>query len=140
MGMTITKSQDFDFGSLPDKIGRIAALNSVALVSGRVQNRGQNSDGNSIGQYSPSYASKRLKHKPSALQVDIIDLTYSGEMMDSFTFSPRGKDYVVGFSSTESGQKSDWNEERFGELFQLSNEELNLVNTEIQKGLDEYFK
>jgi hypothetical protein len=137
MPVTVVRDEQINFDELPDKIARIACLNSVALISQRVQNQGLDSNEKSIGTYSKSWAQQRLKE---GRQVQFIDLTYSGEMMDSFTFSPLGKDYVVGFSSDKEGQKADWNEERFGVIFQLSNEELNDINNEIQNGLDEYFK
>ncbi len=137
MPVTIIREEPLDFEGLPDKIARIACLNSVALISQRVQNQGLDSNEQSIGTYSKSWAQQRIK---KGRQIKIIDLTYSGEMMDSFTFSPLGKDYVVGFSSDTQGQKADWNEERFGTIFQLSNEELSDINNEIQNGLDEYFK
>lgn len=136
MPVTIIREEPIDFEELPDKIARIACLNSVALISQRVQNQGLDSNEQSIGTYSKSWAQQRIK---KGRQVKIIDLTYSGEMMDSFTFSPLGKDYVVGFSQDFAGQKADWNEERFGTIFQLSTEELIDINNEIQRGLDGYF-
>ena len=137
MPVTVVRDEQINFDELPDKIARIACLNSVALISQRVQNQGLDSNGKSIGTYSKSWAQQRVK---KGRQIKIIDLTYSGEMMDSFTFSPLGKDYVVGFNSDEQGLKADANEERFGIIFQLSNEELNDINNEIQNGLNEYFK
>ena len=136
MPVTVVRDEQINFDKLPDKIARIACLNSVALISQRVQNQGLDSSEKSIGVYSKSWAQQRLKE---GRQVQFIDLTYSGEMMDSFIFSPSGKDYVVGFSDNQ-GFKADANEERFGIIFQLSNEELNDINNEIQNGLNEYFK
>lgn len=138
MPVTIIREDPIDFEELPDKIARIACLNSVALISQRVQNQGLDSNEQSIGTYSKSWAQQRIK---KGRQTAFIDLTYSSTdtMMDYFTFSPLAKDYVVGFSQDFAGQKADWNEERFGTIFQLSNEELSDINNEIQRGLDEYF-
>lgn len=136
MPITIIRDEQINFDELPDKLARIACLNSVALISQRVQNQGLNSNEQSIGTYSESWAAQRVK---KGRQVKYIDLTYSGEMMDSFTFSPLGKDYAVGFSDNQ-GDKADANEKRFGTIFQLSKEELEDINKEIQNGLNEYFK
>lgn len=112
-----------------DKITRQAALDAVALVSNRVQNDGKKTDGSEIQSfYSKGYASKRSK---KGLQTNFVDLTFTGDMMDSFIPFQNEGDWVAGFNSEKQGQKAEWNEMRFGTIFELSQSELQI----IEKGI-----
>ena len=145
MPVTVTVSNPISFEVLSDKIARTAALNSVGLISQRVQNQGKNASGEQMvsksekktGAYSRGWGNKRVKF---GRQVSIIDLTFSGAMIDSFTFSPEGKNYVVGFSSDEQGKIAGYNEDEFGVIFNLSDSENDLVSSIIQDSLNEHFK
>jgi len=136
-----------------DKVLREAALGAVALISNRVQNHGLNSDekpiksesrtvkahkSNKTGKiyknkrkgsseihlntpYSQGYAKHRVD---KGKEIDIINLTFSSQMMDNFIVAPEGKTgYIVGFRGKTAADKADWNEARFGKIFQLSKNE-----------------
>jgi hypothetical protein len=152
-----------------DKILREAALGAVALISDRVQQRGLKTDGGKIKSdknsvaahknfktgkifskrkrttnrvllstpYSEEYAETRIS---KGLEVDKIDLTFSGDMMGDFVVAPDGKTgYVIGFRGQLSSDKADWNERRFGTIFQLSTTEANLVQSIVTKKINEIF-
>lgn len=133
---TLTNSIKFD------QALREGALSAVALISDRVQQRGERADGSKmvtsskekIGAYSKPYAKQREK---KGLQTSIIDQTYSGDMMGDFVPAPEGANsYIVGFRGQLSSDKADWNERKFGKIFQLSERETKLVQGIITKRLN----
>jgi hypothetical protein len=125
-------------GSLQDadKVLRTAALDTVALISDRIQQKGLKTDGTLIKSvYSVGYAAKRAK---KGYQTNFVDLTFTGDMLADYTAVPDGTDsYVAGFRSEKSAQKAEFNEDRFGTVFQASNEEVDIliqgVNESINK-------
>lgn len=122
-----------------DKLLREAALNATALITNRVQNRGELAAGGKIGggRYSAGYARTRRKE---GRQTGFIDLTMTGQMLDNFTVAGDGKSgYVVGFATDREGQKADWQEAYFGKIFILSPTESKEVLGIIRKRLDALF-
>lgn len=114
-----------------DKVTRQAALDSVAIISSRVQNDGLKTDGSPIqSSYSDGYAKRRGK---KGLQTEFVDLTFMGDMMDSLLPFQNNGDWVVGFNSSKQAQKAEWNEIRFGKVFDLSGNEIEV----IKKGIEE---
>lgn len=114
-----------------DKVTRQAALDAVAIISNRVQNDGLKTDGSPIqSSYSDGYGKRRSK---KGLQTEFVDLTFTGDMMDSLLPFQNNGDWVVGFNSAKQAQKAEWNEIRFGKVFDLSGNEIDT----IQKGINE---
>lgn len=156
-----------------DKILREAALDAVALISDRVQQRGMRTDGELIG--GGKYSTKKLKsfstksggkafdfdsvankkqqknrksndfdggykefREEAGRQTDFIDLTLTGDMMGDFTVCPEGKTgYVIGFRGQFSSDKADWNEAKFGTIFQLSESESKIIQSVVNKNINE---
>lgn len=125
-----------------DKTLREAALDAVVLISDRVQQRGENTSGQKMitksvkktGSYDAYYAEKRTK---KGLQTDHIDLTFNGDMMNDFHIAPDGEtSYIIGFRGQLSSDKSDWNERKFGTIFQLSGKESELITSIITKRIN----
>lgn len=126
-----------------DKVLRQAAFDTVALVSDRVQQQGALTDGQKMitsspkkfGSYSKKYGQKRSN---KGLQTEIIDQTYSGDMMGDLLPEPEDKtSYVVGFRGEKSSATAQYNEERFGTIFQLSSSELSVVNGIVKDSINE---
>jgi hypothetical protein len=150
-----------------DKLLREAAFNAVALISNRVQQEGKKSDGsliksdknsipafknNKTGKifskrkktttrvllstpYNEEYAKKRFKQ---GLEINKVDLTFSGDMMGDFIPAPEGKTgYAIGFRGQHSSDKADWNERLFGTIFQLSTNEANLIQGIVTTKINE---
>jgi hypothetical protein len=110
---------------------RKIALNTIAVISERVQNQGKKTDNTRIrtkaekktGAYSKYYGKKRQKK----YQTSIIDLTVTGDLFRGLTAAPLNKnEWVVGFNDKQ-GEKADGLEEYFGTIFQLSDKEIQLV-------------
>jgi hypothetical protein len=150
-----------------DKLLREAALDAIALISHRVQQEGKKTDGsqmkseknniyahknNKTGKifskrkrtttrvilstpYSEEYARERVK---KGLEINKVDLTFSGDMMGDFIVAPEGKTgYVIGFRGQHSSDKADWNERLFGTIFQLSDSEASLIQGKVTGKINE---
>jgi|GEM_PF-3600797 len=120
----------------PENLAREVALDVVAIVSDRVQQRGEKTNGEkadtaakkTTGAYSKYYG---IKRKKAGREIDYIDFTFTGDMMDSFISAPIEGGAEVGFKGKSASDKAEWNEARFGELFSLSDSEDELVNKVI---------
>lgn len=125
-----------------EKLAREIAFDALALVSDRIQQRGEKSDGSKItspaktkfGAYSKGYGVKRKK---AGRETDYIDLTFSGDMMGDFIVSPVNGGAEVGFKGKESSDKADWNEAKFGTIFHLSEDETQQLNDIVQSRINE---
>lgn len=127
-----------------DQEMRAACFNTIVLISGRVQQRGETTDGTKMkyksgSAYSFDYGKYQRFNK--GFQIDHVDLTYTGEMMDSLTLEPQGGGkWSVGFAGQSASDKAEWNELRYGTIFQLSDSEMNDVMDDlldnIQKKID----
>jgi hypothetical protein len=109
-----------------DKVLREAMINGLALVLFRIQQKGLNSQEQSLGNYNSWYAKKR---ENQGLQTKKIDLTYTGQMTQNFKVIPyKDNGYALGFDNAFAGQKAEWNEERFGDIFTPSqNEQMQIM-------------
>jgi hypothetical protein len=110
----------------PDKTTRILSFDTVALVSNRIQQRGEKTDGSQIQNgYSSKYSKKR---QSKGRQTDFVDLTFTGDMMADFLPVQIGSDWGVGFVGKKSGDIAEYNERRFGVIFSVSDNERNLLS------------
>jgi hypothetical protein len=126
-----------------DKVLREAAFDTVVIISDRVQQKGKKTDGTDIqskatkktGDYSFYYGKTRQK---KGFQVDHIDLTFSGDMMGDLVPIPEGTtSYLVGFRGKKSSDVAEYNEQRFGVVFQLSPSELTFILNKINTKINE---
>jgi hypothetical protein len=119
----------------PDKVLKTAALNSVALISERIQVFGKLSNGSAIGggQYNKSYAKRRTK---SGRQVAHIDYNFSGDLMQSFIAGPGVKIYALGFTDADNHDKKEWLEDMHGIAFELSPKEIDLAFKDIENDVN----
>lgn len=127
-----------------DKVLRQAAFDTVALISERVQREGKNSAGEKMktsskpafGAYSYEYGKYNRQNK-KGFQVNIMDMTYSGDMLGDFIAVPSGKtEYHVGFRGEDTAQIAEWNEERVGKIFDMSQDEEDFILSEIDKNIN----
>lgn len=119
----------------PDLVTRSAAFDTVAMISDRVQQQGNKANGTKIQSfYSTSYGKKRAS---KGLQTSFVDLTFTGDMMvDFLPMQDSSGNWGAGFISERNAQKARWNEERFGTIFELSNDELVVIESAIQENVD----
>lgn len=130
-----------------DKILRQASFDLVALITDRIQQRGELTSGDKMktnspykaGAYSFDYA--KYTRVKTGRQINHIDLTLTGEMMDNFLPTANGNnEYVIGFLGKSNADKAEWNEANFGVIFQGSNEEINQVGEAIADNVNEIIR
>jgi hypothetical protein len=126
-----------------NKVLRQAVIVVVPEMKRRIQNDGKNSSdvkmrtksSKKYGAYSRAYG--RFRNK-KGFQTAIIDLTLSGAMMNSLKAGPTGPNsYGIGFLGPDEFKKAEWNEGRFGTIFDPSKYELqvslDVINRQAQK-------
>ncbi len=122
-----------------DKVTRSVAFDTIALVSDRVQQQGKKANGELIQSfYSKDYSKKRSSN---GLQTSFVDLTFTGDMMvDFLPMQDNLGNWGAGFISDRNAQKARWNEERFGTIFELTNQETDIVEKAIQENIDKILR
>lgn len=153
-----------------DKLLRTVALDAVAMISHRVQQQGKKTDGTLISSnknhiaahrdfkankifskrkkstnrvilktpYSEGYAKERITE---GRQIGYIDLTMTGDTLGDFIAEPSGKsEYSVGFRGQKSSDVAGYLEDYFGPIFTPSENEVEFLSEELERGLDAIFK
>jgi hypothetical protein len=100
----------------PEKLLRGAVANLYVLISDRIQQHGQASDGSLIGGgvYSPKYSRYRAK---KGRQTAFVDLTFTGDMLDrGFIYGPvPAGGFGLGFANKMSADRMALLEQRYGQ-------------------------
>jgi hypothetical protein len=106
-----------------DSLLREISSTLLAEMSDRIHERGIKSDGTQIGTYSNSYLEYRIEQgKGSASNVTLF---FTGQMQIDFDVAPIGENaYGLGYSNTLNFDKANWAEDRFGIIFQPTEQEL----------------
>jgi hypothetical protein len=134
-----------------EKILKEAMFDASALITGRVQQEGLNAKGEKmkssskkkgrVGSYSKEYGEFRVR---KGFQVDHIDLTYSGDLINSFSVQPIIGGYGIGFRGGNGKITYDdlatYNEDRFGKVFKLTTEEAEFIKGKIIKQIKNALK
>jgi hypothetical protein len=130
-----------------NKVLRIIALESMEMVTTRIQQNGKNSNGDTMvtssptkfGAYSKAWGNKRNK---SGFQTSIIDLTFTGDMFEAWRIFPfTQKSIGVGFFGETESAKSRYLTKRFGRVFEITAKErkqvLETLRIEVNKILQQ---
>lgn len=101
--------------------GLMAAANAMTQeTKSRIQNGGQATNGSRlvtkskkrVGAYSEAWGAERASH---GLQTAHVDLTFTGDMMDSYDSAKTGKQSaIIGFESVEESSKAGKMESLYG--------------------------
>lgn len=134
-------------GLREDTILRQASFDLVVLITDRIQQRGELTNGDKMktsssykaGAYSFDYA--KYTRVKKGRQIDHIDLTFTGEMMDNFLPTANGNnEYVIGFQGKLNADKAEWNELNFGVIFEASDEEITTTGEAIADNVNEIIR
>ena len=115
-----------------DKAQRIAGVSIFEKVQTRVfdDGGGKNSKSKPFGTYNSKY--KEVRAKKQRKVNSNINLVYTGDLQRGFKFGVNNGDYCLGFEAQPNGknnpnasQKSEWMEEMYGDIFQLTTSESN---------------
>ena len=121
-------------GTYIDKAQRIAGFSMLVKVKERVFNDvgGKGSKSQSFGTYNPKY--KEIRAKKENRSNSNINLMFTGDLEAQFKLGVNNGDYCLGFEAEANGakakipnaaQKTEFMEDRFGDIFQLTDSESN---------------
>jgi len=118
--------------SLGDEL-RETAVDALALIQFRIQQKGQNASGVQMrtkallrsGSYSKAHAKRRSER---GRQTDQIDFTLDGDLFNSWNVIYAGDDVVTaGFLDDRQADIASYLEDYFGDAWYLSNDEYDIV-------------
>lgn len=108
-----------------------------ATIKARVINKGLNADGDDFGIYSTSYAKWRRKHNLSAPPFPKVNFKKTSRMWTNtraVVSHDEAPVVYVGPITPENIEKLAWNEERFGKIIELNeNEHQRQMRIEVSK-------
>ena len=109
-----------------DSLLREISSTLLAEMSDRIHDRGIKSDGTQIGTYSNTYLEYRIEQgKGSASNVTLF---FTGQMQIDFNVAPIGENaYGLGYSNILNFDKANWAEDRFGIIFEPTEQELQQI-------------
>ena len=112
---------------------RPVAFDVVSLMTERIHQEGQASDGNQIGQYSNNYLKQRVKkYNRKEDKKIVVSLTRQLENDWSVIATERG--YGIGFLNTFNLQKAGWVEEiKDKSIFKLTKREADYARDKLQQ-------
>ena len=97
------------------------------------------SDGTLIGAYNPRYFKQRAKPPIKRTNTN-VSLMATDQMHASFGWSALSDgSYGIGFDNKLAADKSKWNEDRFGEIFSLSESEKESIQPIISEFMTNHF-
>jgi len=124
-----------------DKLLRTVAQTALFVLQDRIftDEGGRKTDGSPIGVYTKQYLNYRERAYGKTNKQ--INLNATGQMFRDLDIAPDGESYTLGFKNSFNKQKADWNEERFGTIFQLSQDEVKeYIQPAVQEFIDNLFK
>jgi len=109
-----------------DSLLREISSTLLAEMSDRIHDRGIKSDGTQIGTYSNTYLEYRIEQgKGSASNVTLF---FTGQMQLDFNVAPIGENaYGLGYSNSLNFDKANWAEDRFGIIFEPTEQEFQQI-------------
>lgn len=109
-----------------DSLLREVSTTLLAEMRDRIHERGIKSDGTQIGTYSNTYLEYRIEQgKGSASNVTLF---FTGQMQNDFSVAPVGENaYGLGYSNRLNLEKANWAEDRFGIIFEPTEQEFQQI-------------
>lgn len=107
-----------------DRVIRIALSTTLAAQKSRIFEKGLKTSGAKIGKYSKKYGEykRKLGRNPGFINFRLTDA-----MMNDYQIIATKKDeYGLGFRDPFNADKADWLQEKFGTVFDINDQELEL--------------
>lgn len=121
-----------------DKLTRAAASTLLQEMKVRIHERGEDSTGHQIGNYSPGYIRTRIKKNRGSSTKVIGSLT--GKMELDFSIGATTKGYALGFTNDEDYKKSQHLEERYKkDIYKPQDREIGELNKQVGEFITEVF-
>ncbi len=112
-------------GAARDLMLRTMASDLAANMKERIHVDGKNSSDAPIGQYSNKYLNIRDKFKRGRSKKVILSLTRQMENDFSIISGSGATGYALGFKNSLNFDKSQWNEDRYGDVYKPTVKEQN---------------
>lgn len=130
-----------DGGSaLADKLLRTITQGLYAQMSLRIFNidGSQKADGSLIGAYNPKYYKQRVKRFGRTEKN--VSLMATDQTHSAFGWGAENDgSYSIGFGNKLAADKSKWNEDRFGQIFSMSQNEIESITPIVSEFMQENF-
>ena len=122
-----------------DSLLRMIAEGMLGATRERIHEDGKNAADGQIGNYSSDYLKLRIENRLSADPK--VKLFFTGQMQNDYKIVPLSDtEYALGFSNQFNADKADWAEERFGEIYALTDQEMQGVRDIVSEYIKEIFK
>lgn len=127
-----------------DTLLRLIAEGMLGATHDRIHTDGKKSDGSKMGTYSPKYLELRKKPPAEGGTSDSdpnIRLFFTGQMQLDYKIIPiSDTEYGLGFSNEFNAQKANYAEERFGEIYALTDQEMQGLRDIVSEYVQQIFK
>lgn len=144
--MEITSNIPFVIGNIlakfrelgnPETVSRAAAIAVLPELHYRIHTKGQKTDGSAIGTYSNSYLKLRQKKPYNRTADSSVIASLTRQLEDSYTLKATEKGYTIDNLGNkiqgESKTKTEFLEEKYGEIWALSQRELEMTQIVAQE-------
>jgi len=121
-----------------DKLIRTLAVNAAVLTKNRIHKDGEKADGSHIGEYSNSYMKIRAKNNRDKSRKVILSLTRQMESDYAPMATPTG--WGLGFKNPLNANKAEWVEDKYGDIYQLQEDEKRELRKVADKFINDLFK
>lgn len=133
-------------GSIKDKVLRTVATTELADVKVRIHQEGKKADDSQIGEYTNSYLKLRQRKPYNRTESPTIIFSLTRKMENEFVVIPTNIGYGLGWLDSGGGEgknsvsnfdKSQFLEERFGEVYKLTEKEKSLIKPVAERATQE---
>lgn len=107
----------------PDTVSRAVAVAMMPQIRERIHVEGKNSNDQQIGTYSNEYLKRRQKKFNRTSDSDVI-ASLTRQLENSYVVAADDKGYTIGVATPLSAEKIKWLEERYGTIWNLTQNEL----------------
>jgi len=128
-----------DGGEYSDKMLREIAISLDGTVHKRIHESGLNAKGLPIGTYKPSYMRVRESSKYNRTSSTKVILSLTKQMETDFGVIDVAGNIGLGFKNSIDYDKAIWNEERFGNIYGLTDSETKDMDKVISAYLKKLF-
>lgn len=133
------KQQQKDLNNLKffPKLLRILAQSALVKIKDRIQQKGKDSKNTNLKTYSLGYKKVR---RQKGLNISFVDLTFTGQMMNALNVIIKStKEVGVGWLNNSMAQRAEANEKRYGQVFELTQDELDELQKELELEVNKMF-
>ena len=124
-----------------DTLLRSIAVPMQGITRERIHEKGLKADGSPIGQYTKSYLKLRQSDKYKRSSDPKVILSLTRDMEREYRVIPLSDtEYGLGWENPLEAQKAEWAEERFGQVWALTQEELDGVRAIVQDFIQRNFE